>query len=63
MVGCLQSLARHLNQLGAQRTVGPRYRKPEPDQPEPETPTRTRWDMNPALGQLFRHPLWGQIPE
>ena len=59
----LQSLAQHLNQLGTQRTLGPRYRKPQPEEPESETPARTRWDMNPALGQMFRHPLWGQIPE
>ena len=59
----LQALARHLNELGPRRRLGPSYRQREPEPEEPAAPTRSRRDMNPALGPTFRHPLWGKIPE
>ena len=59
----LHALARHLNQVGPRRRLGPSYRRPELEPAEPAAPTRSRRDMNPALGPTFRHPLWGQIPE
>ena len=59
----LHALARHLNQLDTRRRLGPGYRPREPEPEEPAAPTRSRREMNPALGPTFRHPLWGKIPE
>jgi uncharacterized protein with von Willebrand factor type A (vWA) domain len=59
----LHALARHLNQLDTRRRLGPGYHPREPEPEEPAAPTRSRRDMNPALGPTFRHPLWGKIPE
>jgi len=58
----LDALAQHLSNLNPQRSLGPRYRPPLPDEPAPEASTTERQEINPALGPTFRHPLWGRNP-
>ena len=58
----LDALAQHLSNLEPQRSLGPRYRPPAPEEPEVvEMPTERR-EINPALGPTFRHPMWGRNP-
>ncbi|MCH7606380.1 MAG: VWA domain-containing protein [Chloroflexi bacterium] len=54
----LEALARHLNNLGAHRTLGPHYRTPTTEQPAPEVAQSPAPDIDPALAPTFRHPLW-----
>ena len=58
----LEDLARHLNNLGPQRILGPQYRPP----PSPEAETRSEpadlQEIDPSRAPTFRHPLWGRRP-
>ncbi len=58
----LDSLAQHLSNLNPQRSLGPRYRPPPPEEPETVALPTERREINPALGPTFRHPLWGRNP-
>ena len=58
----LGALARHLNNLGSQRSLGPSYRTAPPPEPESEAPPRVTREIDPALAPTFRHPLWGRRP-
>ena len=65
----LQELARHLNNLGARRSL-PRSVRANGREIDAEAPivvdphdggtaARSRRELNPALAPTFRHPLWG----
>ncbi len=54
----LEALARHLNNLGAHRKLGPQYRPPTTEKPGPEAAQSPAPDIDPALAPTFRHPLW-----
>ena len=59
----LEELARHLNDLGGQRNLGPRYTPPAPPEPEPLAVAAEPREIDPALAPTFRHPLWGRSPK
>jgi uncharacterized protein with von Willebrand factor type A (vWA) domain len=58
----LDALAQHLSNLDPQRSLGPRYRPPPPEEPETVAPATERREIDPALGPTFRHPMWGRNP-
>ena len=58
----LDALAQHLSNLEPQRSLGPRYRPPAPEEPEVVEMATERREINPALGPTFRHPMWGRNP-
>jgi uncharacterized protein with von Willebrand factor type A (vWA) domain len=58
----LEALARHLNDLGSRRSLGPRYRPSPPAEPDPETTPPAPVSIDPSLAPTFRHPMWGRTP-
>ena len=58
----LEALARHLNNLSPQRTLGPRYRPAEPSTPETPSQPPEPPEIDPSRAPTFRHPMWGRHP-
>ena len=58
----LEALARHLNDLGPQRTLGPRYRPAPPPEPAPAPEPQPPVGAAPSPTPTFRHPMWGKRP-
>ena len=58
----LEALARHLNNLGHQRILGPQYRPAPPPEPEPHPEPPELPEIDTSRAPTFRHPLWGKHP-
>ena len=58
----LEALARHLNNLGPRRILGPQYRPAPPPEPEPQAEPQVLPEIDPSRAPTFRHPLWGRRP-
>ena len=56
----LESLARHLNDLGPRRAIGRAYRPTPAGSPEVSVSPQGTQEIDPNLAPTFRHPLWGR---
>ena len=58
----MEDLARHLNNLGPHRILGPQYSPPPSPEPETHFEPVDLQEIDPSRAPTFRHPLWGRHP-